>query len=282
MASGGQFIQTSNLEQTFRALRNRDPSKLSSEIIPYSPDYKSIPNQNYSSSATVNAFGGGMNKFASAAAGGGMIYGQPTFFSPVHTPINWQIPSKRLETYQWSRFFYQNEPKVAAAIDFYSYFPMNDFENECRDRNVKKYFDKLKKRLELPKWLRLISHEVHLLGDCFPFVEVSCEHCLGSGTNGDEICEHEGGTVRRIVILNPDFVEVYTSPMNPEPVIALKPDEELINMVQRKTPGFDRLTPEVRSLVASGKPIRLDNRNVSHLMYGEGGYSRYGIGMVRR
>ena len=31
------------------------------------------------------------------------------------------------------RFFYQNEPKVAASIDFYSYFPMNGFENECKD-----------------------------------------------------------------------------------------------------------------------------------------------------
>ena len=181
-----------------------------------------------------------------------------------------------------SRFFYENEPKIAASIDFYSYFPMNDFENECKDRQVKRYFDKLKNKLDISKWLRLISHEVHLLGDCFPFIEISCEHCGGSGRNGDEICEHEGGTARRIVILNPDYVEVFTSPLNPSPLIALKPDEELINMVQKKVPGYERLTPEVRALVASGKPIRLDNRNVTHIMYGEGGYTKYGVGMVRR
>jgi very-short-patch-repair endonuclease/intein/homing endonuclease len=180
------------------------------------------------------------------------------------------------------RFFYQNEAKVASAIDFYSYFPMSNFENDCKDRNIKRYFDKLKNRLELPKWLRLISHEMHLLGDCFPFIEVSCEHCGGSGRNGDELCEHQGGTVRRIVILNPDYVEVHSGPMSPEPIIALKPDDELMNMVQKKTPGYDRLTPEVRALVSSGRPIRLDNRNVHHLMYGESGYARYGIGMVRR
>lgn len=161
-------------------------------------------------------------------------------------------------------------------------FPMNDYENECKDRDVKKYFDKLKNRLEISKWLRLISHEVHLLGDCFPFVEISCENCGGTGKNGDELCEHDGGTVRRIVILNPDYVEVYTSPINPEAVIALKPDEELINMVQKRTPGYDRLTPDVRALVSAGRPIRLDNRNVYHLKYGEGGYDRYGTGMVRR
>jgi len=274
-----EMIQTSDLQNTFKALRNQDPAKMMANKIPYSPDYKTIPQQNLAptSSANTGSWGNGMAKFAS-----GVVYGQPQFFSPVHTPINWQIPSKRLEQYQWARFFYENEPKVASAIDFYSYFPMNNYNNECKDRKIRSYFDKFKKRLELPKWTRLMSHEVHLLGDCFPFIEVSCPICGGSGRIGDELCEHEGGTVRRIVILNPDYVEVYTSPLNPEPVIALKPDEELINMVQKKTPGYERLTPEVIKLVTSGQPIRLDNRNVFHLKYGEGGYSKYGVGMVRR
>jgi len=274
-----EMIQITDLQSTFKALRNQDPSKMMRNKVPYSPDYKSIPNQNLAptSSANTGSWGNGMAKFAS-----GVVYGQPQFFSPVHTPINWQIPSKRLEQYQWARFFYENEPKVASAIDFYSYFPMNNYVNECKDRKVRAYFDKFKKRLELPKWTRLMSHEVHLLGDCFPFIEVSCPVCGGSGRIGDEICEHEGGTVRRIVILNPDYVEVYTSPLNPDPVIALKPDEELINMVQKKTPGYEKLTPEVIKLISSGQPIRLDNRNVFHLKYGEGGYSKYGIGMVRR
>ncbi|TRZ80659.1 DUF559 domain-containing protein [bacterium] len=274
-----EMIQTSDLQNTFKALRNQDPSKMMANKIPYSPDYKTIPQQNLAptSSANTGSWGNGMAKFAS-----GVVYGQPQFFSPVHTPINWQIPSKRLEQYQWARFFYENEPKVASAIDFYSYFPMNNYNNECKDRKIRSYFDKFKKRLELPKWTRLMSHEVHLLGDCFPFIEVSCPICGGSGRIGDELCEHEGGTVRRMVILNPDYVEVYTSPLNPEPVIALKPDEELINMVQKKTPGYERLTPEVIKLVTSGQPIRLDNRNVFHLKYGEGGYSKYGVGMVRR
>lgn len=644
--AGGPIIQSSDIESTFRAIRNRNPQSLREQNIPYTPDYKQVPYQNYAPTASVSgAFGGnGMYKYASSSANAGMIYGQPQFFSPVHTPINWQIPQKRIECYQWSRFFYENEPKVASSIDFYSYFPMNGFDNECKERKIKKYFDKLRQRLDLEKWLRLVSHEVHLLGDCFPFLEISCEHCFpadtmiltqdghkriqdikvgdsvltiersyeeviktmsfkyegqmteitlqslpnikstsdhkhyivrpeyrpdnriktvewdkmleveakdicegdyvacpfndilkndidkihfngsqyrfinkslgkqidilldddfarlmgwyvaegstdsnrkfsfslsidemeyasqikgwlekyfeqgsevtprwvgnvsivsgysrelsawlddhcghgaknkkipyfimratksikksfldayllgdgytkdsantnslstvsrtlcydlvalladlgyscyvdekeecvdnlgihrchcyrinyrieskrengqgthkednriffkvkgvktsdektvvynftvdknhnyvanfchtkncgGSGKIGDQICEHEGGTVRRVVILNPDYVEVYTSPINPDPVIALKPDEELINMVQKKTPGYERLTPEVRALVSAGRPIPLDNRNVFHLKYGEGGYTRYGIGMVRR
>jgi len=159
---------------------------------------------------------------------------------------------------------------------------MSNWEHECKDRKVKNYFDKFKKRLELPKWTRLISHETHLLGDCFPFAEISCPICHGQGMIGDEICDHEDGTVKRMVILNPDYVDVHTPPLNPDPIIALRPDEELINMIQRKTPGHERLSPEVVALVSSGQPIRLDNRNVAHLKYGESGYSRYGVGMVRR
>jgi len=277
------IIQTTNLDTYFKALRDRDPAKLSNSEIPSNDDYKDVPRQNYAPTTSVEgAFNGHLAKYASAAMGGGVVYGQPQFFSPVHTPINWQIPSKRIEIYQWCRFFYENEAKVASSIDFYSYFPMNSFTNECRNKKVKRYFDRLSKRLELAKWCRLISHEVHKLGDCFPFVEVGCNICGGSGRIGDEICDHEGGTIRRIVILNPDFVEVETSPMNPDPIICLKPDEELINMVQKRTPGFDRLAPEVRALVSAGKPIRLDNRNVSHIMYGESGYAPYGVGMIRR
>ena len=272
------ILQTANLEQTFQALKYQDPAKVARQDVPSAGGYKKIPNQNYAPTVSTHGF----NRYASAADQSSITYGQPQFFSPVHTPINWQIPSKRLEIYQWSRFFYENEPKVASAIDFYSFFPMNGFDNECKDRKIKKHYDKLKKRLQLSKWLKLMSHEIHLLGDCYPFMEISCEHCLGSGKIGDEICEHEGGTVKRMVILNPDYVDVISSPLNPEPLIALRPDEELINMVQKRTPGYERLNPFVIQMVSAGRPIPLDNRNVSHLKYGESGYSRFGVGMVRR
>lgn len=276
-------LQTTDLESTFRALRSRDPNRIANLKVPTNNDYKSVPKQNYAhgGTASTTGLGNGMAKFASVSSAG-TIYGQPQFFSPVHTPINWQIPSKRLEQYQWARHFYENEPKVASAIDFYSSFPMSDWEHECKDARVKLHFDRLKKRIMLPKWCRLISHETHLLGDCFPFQEIYCPICHGAGMIGDELCEHEGGTVKRILILNPDFVDVHTSPLSPHPLIFLRPDEELIAMVQRKVPGYEVLSPEVIRRVSSGQPIQLDSANVSHLKYGENGYSKYGIGMVKR
>jgi very-short-patch-repair endonuclease len=274
---------TSGLDGAFKALRSNNPLNIEKHVIKPHPDYKRVPKNNFAPTSSVNTgdWGGGMSRYASAASAG-TIYGQPAFFSPIHTPINWQIPSKRIEIYTWCRFFYENQPKVASAIDFYSEFPMNGFEHECKNRDVKRHFDKLKDNIDLEKWCRLISHEVHLLGDCFPMIELDCETCGGSGRVGDEICEHEGATIKRMVILNPDYVDVQAPSINPDPIISLRPDEELINMVQRKIPGHEQLSPQVAALISAGQPIRLDNRNVSHLKYGESGYQKYGIGMVKR
>ena len=62
-----------------------------------------------------------------AGSGAQVAMTQPMFFSPLHTPQNWQIASRRREIMQWSRFYYMNEPKVAAGVDFYSNFSMNGF-----------------------------------------------------------------------------------------------------------------------------------------------------------
>lgn len=177
------------------------------------------------------------------------------------------------------RFFYENEPRVAAALDFYARYPMSSgFEIECKDRHVKNYFDNLNKKLDLERWLRLISHEVHLMGDCFPFLEVGCDICGGA----DPLCDHEGGSFKRLIVLNPDFIEVFTNPLTPNNSIMLIPDDELKDLVRKNGPGAENLSDDISNMVMAGQPIPLDNLSVSHLKYGESPYRRYGISMIRR
>jgi len=181
------------------------------------------------------------------------------------------------------RYFYENEPRVAAALDFYSKFPISTgFELECVDRHVRNYFEQWCENVDLERWMRLISHEVHLLGDCFPFLELECPQCKGRSSINGEVCEHDGGTFKRVVILNPDFVEVFTSPITPKHQIALLPDDELKDLVRQRGPGAEALTTEVRNMVMGGRPIPLEMMCVSHLKHGESGYRRYGISLIRR
>ncbi len=272
---------TANLDEHFKRIKNGQmpppPSKTNPDLAGGEANYE-LP-QSVTASGAFGAHGN--KKWVTAS---GISMGQPSFFSPVYTPINWQIPSKRREVYMWCRYFYENEPRVAAAIDFYSRFPISSgFVLECDDRHIRKYFQDLCDKLDIERWFRLINHEVHLLGDCFPFLEIDCPHCGGSGYIADGIaCEHEGGEFKRIVIMNPDFVEVFTNPILPDNAISLIPDDELREIVKKNGPDSERLAPNVRDMVMAGQPIPLDNLSVSHLRYGESGYRRYGISMIRR
>ena len=241
----------------------------------------------------------GMNKLASGGAvhmpitkaaqyvGGSAstIFTQPMFFSPLHTPQNWQIASKRREVTQWARFYYENEPKAAAGIDFYANFPMNGFKLECKDRKVLAFYEHMVEKLNLENWLRQISHEYYLIGDVFVFTEVECPVCSGTGERIDGmICNHPDGVIKRILILNPDFVEVQKTQLADEPAIVLLPDDDLKKVVSQKKPleVYNRIPENVKKMVMTGSPIPLSPRCVSHIKRKGSPYGTYGESLLRR
>jgi len=227
-----------------------------------------------------NSQNGKTQRYASAD----VIYGQPHFYSPLHTPQNWQIPSKRNEQYQWARFFFENEAKIGAGIQFYSEFPMQGFELQCADNKIKKYFERKVKQLKLNTWLPMISAEYFMLGDVFPFLGVECPKCKGSGNYNGATCSHEGGTFNKMVVLNPDWVEVKQNPLADEPFIQLIPDEDLKRIVMDKFPIeiYNRIPMAFRNMILAGQPIPLSNRSVTHLRHMPAPYGTYGTSILRR
>ena len=202
----------------------------------------------------------------------------------IRVPLSYTVTANGITVHQ-SRFYYENEPKVAAGVDFYAQFPMNGFRLESKDKKVLKYFEKLVRDLRLNHWLKMISHEYYLLGDVFPFLEIGCTSCGGSGINEEgEPCNHPGGTIKRIVVLNPDWIEVQQNVVASEPIIALVPDEELRMIVSRRQPRqiYDRLPKKLVEMVSTGQPIPLSNRAVSHLKHNASPYGTYGTSMLRR
>lgn len=184
------------------------------------------------------------------------------------------------------RYFYENEPKVAAAIDFYSSFPLSGFETQCENSTVKRYFDSICKKLNIDYWAKMISKEYFLIGDAFPFLEVACEKCHGTNIDTDthERCRHPGGAFRRLVVLNPDWIDVQANQFAQDPVITLLPDDELKRVVWQKQPKeiYDKLPPHIKQLIFSGRPIPLANESVSHIKHNPYGYGVYGTSLIRR
>jgi very-short-patch-repair endonuclease len=205
---------------------------------------------------------------------------QPHFYSPLHTPQNWQIPSRRNEIYQWCKYFYENEPKVAAAIQFYSEFPMQGFELQTSDNKIKRYYEEVNKKLKLDYWLPVISSEYYLLGDVFPFLGISCPHCGGQNPK----CEHKGGSFNKLVVLNADWIEVKQNVLADEPYVQLIPNEELRQIVMDKYPidVYQRIPQRFREMIMSGQPIPLSNRSVTHLKHMPVAAGTYGTSIIRR
>lgn len=164
-------------------------------------------------------------------------------------------------------------------------FSMSGFILECSNGKILRYFEKQVKDLKLNHWLKMISHEYYMLGDVFPFTEIECTSCGGSGVTKDgKSCNHPDGKIKRIVVLNPDWIEVQSNALASEPVISLVPDEDLREIVAKREPRqiYDRLPKKLIEMVSKGLPIQLSNRCVSHIKHNASPYGIYGTSLIRR
>jgi very-short-patch-repair endonuclease len=195
-----------------------------------------------------------------------------------------------------SNYFYQGDVHDLTIDEDHSYivhrvavhnsvFPMNGFKLECPNKKILKYYERLVERLELAEMLNQISHEYFLIGDVFPFLEIECEICGGRGyTENGEVCVHPDGTFKDIKVMNPDYMDVQTNPLADSPEYYLIPDEDLKMIIQRREPKkiFDNLPPELIALVASGMPIPLSSRCISHLKHNPSPYGAFGNPLLQR
>lgn len=279
MPSEETRIVTGNLNEHFNAAKSghsleasdRDSIKLGSQGANFSRV----------SSRKVTAAAGGFGQFTSSQ----IAVTSPQFYSPMHTPSNWQIPSKRREVYLWNRFFSSNEPKVIASLRFYSQFPFSGFKHVMDDPIRLEHFDKLRKRLRLDHWLPLIAYEYFAMGDVFPFVSFACPDCNGTGVlrNG-KACRHRGGTIGKVSILNPDWVDVRMNPIDPDnPAIMLVPDDSLKQIVWSKKPPeiYNSIPDHFRKMILENRPIPLSKKSVTHLKHDEIPYQPYGRSIIQ-
>jgi len=177
-----------------------------------------------------------------------------------------------------------SDPKVAAGVDFYSQFSQNGFKLECKRRSILKYFERLCEKLNLPERLNEISHEYFMIGDVFPFLDIDCPNCKNGITKDGKRCNHPDGTFRSIKVLNPDYIDVKKNPISNECRFYLLADEELKMLVSRREPRelYNSLSPELLRFIASGQPIPLDNRCISHIKHNASPYGTYGTPLLQR
>jgi very-short-patch-repair endonuclease len=210
----------------------------------------------------------------------------PSFYAPWLTASSWQIPNNRREIYLWAQWWVDNEPKVAAGVEFYTDFPLSGFTLECSNAYVKDYFEKLNKKLKITTVLPKISQEYHLRGDCFVMASIDCELCHGMGINDDtgEECHHEGATWKNVSVLNPDRIEVQPALLDQEPEYFFMPDDQMKKAIQEKKGNklYDSLHPRMRQMIMENKPIHFSHESIYHFKRGGSPWSPFGTSLLRR
>jgi very-short-patch-repair endonuclease len=239
----------------------------------------------YASTKTAMSVGASATPNMSKVAQLGNITTSPNFYSPFLTATSFQIPNARKEVYLWANWWRNNEPKIAAGINFYTNYPFSGWKLECSSSYVKDYFEKLIQKLNFQKWLPEISKVYHLLGDVFVLASIECPHCHGSNwdTKKNQECEHEGATWKSLSILNPDSVMKLPGMIDQEGQYVYRPSAEEIRIVQEKQPRefYDQIPDSVKKMILRGEPIKLNPLSIKHFKHGSNPWEDYGTPMIR-
>lgn len=201
-------------------------------------------------------------------AGAGTVeYQSPDIYSPLWLNSNLSLPRDRATVNAWSRSFFALNPIVHNAINLHATYPISSLNIKCKDKKIEQEFMDMIEDIELENVCAQISQEYWLLGEAFVYAQL------------DEV----NFKWERLVIQNPDYITVKRSVIQSEPLIMLKPDENLKRLVKSNNPRDveDRklLNDNIIQCVKRGENIPLDNFYISHLARRISPYEIRGTGL---
>lgn len=264
-------IVINNLQEHFNNLKNvslnrRTPNTgLMKSALIEKNDLPSNIQQRMRKTASTTFFNTGLNTLNVKLA-------NPTFYHPLFQPVNMLLPRDRRERNEWCRHFYRTEPIIATAIDLHTEYPVSEFNNDCPDVTIKKFFDYLAfDKLDIINLLLGIGHEYWKIGDVFVF---------GTLNEQDAIWE-------KFTILNPDYINIKTSVFADDSIIELIPDDMISEIVREGPRGenaelYNQMPDEVIRAVKMNRNIKLDNRLITHIAHKSSDYESWGTPLMMR
>lgn len=191
----------------------------------------------------------------------------PEVYSPLWLSSNLNLPRDRATINAWCRAFYALNPFVHNAINLHSTYPISKLQIKCHNADVQKFFNEMIEELDLMNICVQIAQEYWLLGEAFVYAEL----------------DPSKGKWSRIMLQNPDYITVKRTVIANEPIIMLKPDQNLQQIVRSNKPADieqrKQLNQHIIESVRRGDNIPLNNFNVSHLARKISPYETRGTGL---
>lgn len=198
---------------------------------------------------------------------GGTVRQVPEVYSPLWLNSNLNLPRDRATINAWCRSFFALNPIVHNAISLHSTYPISKLNIKCKDPEVNKFFQEMIDEIDLMNVCVQIAQEYWNLGEAFVYAEL----------------DETKGKWGRLLIQNPDYITVQRSVIAGEPIISLRPDENLKRIVNGNKPSDIQQREQIdRSIiehVKRGENIPLSNFYVSHLARKISPYEIRGTGL---
>lgn len=228
-------------------------------------------------SAQAALFGSGAGSTGGGAAGaagnsfrgaGGTTRQVPEVYSPLWLNSNLNLPRDRATVNAWCRSFFALNPLVHNAITLHSTYPIAKLNIKCKDPEKERFYAEMAEELDLIGVCVQIAQEYWTLGEAFVYAELDESQAKWS----------------RILLQNPDYITVKRSVIAGEPIISLRPDENLRRVIFSSNPSDiqqrKQLDPAIIEHVRKGQNIPLDNFYVSHLARRISPYEIRGTGLI--
>lgn len=189
-------------------------SMVSNGMIHSQPVYSSTPRSKLATATTTTT-----NTAGGFGGSGGTVRQVPEIYSPLWLTSNLNLPRDRTTINAWSRAFMAFNPIVANAISLHSTYPISRLNIKCHDKKIEAFFNEMAEDIDLFNTCIMICQEYWLLGEAFPYAQL------------------DGNKWKKIILQNPDYVVVSNSVIAGEPMISLKPDENLKRIVTSNKPS---------------------------------------------
>ena len=233
--------------------------------------------ENGVTSNSIVAASVGVNKYAQVvSSSGGAFRGgngdtvkqTPEVYSPLWLNSNLNLPRDRATINAWCRSFYALNPFVHNAINLHSTYPISKLNIKCPNKDIEKFFNDMIEEIDLMNICVQIAQEYWLLGESFVYSEL----------------DESRGKWSRLLIQNPDYMIVKRTVVANEPIIMLRPDDNLKKIIFSNRPSDieqrKQLNNHIIDSVRRGENIPLDNFHVSHLARRISPYEIRGTGLT--
>ena len=233
------------------------------------------PKENDHTNASFVTSSVGLSKYAQVVSSGGGFGGSggnvvkqtPEVYSPLWLNSNLNLPRDRPTINAWCRSFYALNPFVHNAINLHSTYPISKLNIKCPNKDIEKFFNDMIEEIDLMNICVQIAQEYWLLGESFVYAEL----------------DESKGKWSRLLIQNPDYMIVKRTVVADEPIIMLRPDENLKKIVFSNKPNDieqrKQLNQHIIDSVKRGQNIPLDNFHVHHLARKISPYEIRGTGL---